>query len=289
MRRRLEQLDDPQAGGCPATTSSRWRTCRGSTSCPSRRPERAREVLDAAGRRQAQRRARHQHGPVRAEVAARGQAGHELPGRDRHPGARAARAARRPAAAGADELGVAPAGRRWRRCAATTGCASRTCRWTSCRAASRSCAPTTCSRWSGRPNPDLEWCPPGHGDLYTALAASGHPRRPARRRPALGVRVELGQPRRARRRADGRLGRRRAGAVRHGGGARHPGRPQGRPPRPLRDGPGGAARDRAGARGRHVVHRRRPVALLQHEQPVGRPAGAARAAGRRPGARRRCR
>src|SRR6185312_14492400 len=22
-------------------------------------------------------------------------------------------------------------------------------------------------------NPDLEWCPPGHGDLYTALAASG--------------------------------------------------------------------------------------------------------------------
>lgn len=23
------------------------------------------------------------------------------------------------------------------------------------------------------PNPDLEWCPPGHGDVYTALAASG--------------------------------------------------------------------------------------------------------------------
>ena len=70
-------------------------------------------------------------------------------------------------------------------------------------------------------NPELEWCPPGHGDLYTALAASGHPRRAARRRPALGVRVQLGQPRGARRRAAGGLDRRAAGAVHHGGGARH--------------------------------------------------------------------
>ena len=47
-------------------------------------------------------------------------------------------------------------------------------------------------------------------------------------------------------------------------------------------GPDGAARDRAGARRRRVLRRRRPLALLQHEQPLGRPAGAARPAGRRP-------
>ena len=29
-------------------------------------------------------------------------------------------------------------------------------------------------------DPDLEWCPPGHGDLYTALQTSGHARPDAR-------------------------------------------------------------------------------------------------------------
>ena len=110
----------------------------------------------------------------------------------------------------------------------------------------------------------------------------GHPGRPARRGPALGLRVQLGQPGGAGRRAAGRLDRRPAGAVHDGGGARDAGRPQGRAPRPPRRA-GRAARDRAGARGRHVVHRRRAVALLQHQQPVDRPARAAGAAGRRPG------
>ena len=89
-------------------------------------------------------------------------------------------------------------------------------------------------------NPDLEWCPPGHGDLYTALAASGMLGDPARRGAALDLRLELGQPRRARRCPDRRLGRGRGGAVRDGGGARDAGRPQGRPPRPSRRA-GGAA------------------------------------------------
>ena len=110
----------------------------------------------------------------------------------------------------------------------------------------------------------------------------GHPGRPARRGPALGLRVQLGQPGGAGRRAAGRLDRRPAGAVHDGGGARDAGRPQGRAPRPPRRA-GRAARDRAGARGRHVVHRRRALALLQHQQPVDRPARAAGAAGRRPG------
>jgi len=105
---------------------------------------------------------------------------------------------------------------------------------------------------------------------------------PARRGAALDLRLELGQPRRARRCPDRRLDRGRGGAVRDGGGARDLGRPQGGPPRPSRR-PGGAARDGAGARGRPVIRRRRPVALLQLEQPVGGPAGAQGPAGRGPG------
>ena len=31
----------------------------------------------------------------------------------------------------------------------------------------------TCSRCEWPADPELEWCPPGHGDIYTALAASG--------------------------------------------------------------------------------------------------------------------
>ena len=176
-----------------------------------------------------------------------GQAGHQLPGRDRGPGARAARAPRGPAAAAADELGRRPAARRWRRCAATTGCASRSCRSTSCRAASRSCAPTTCSPVQWPANPELEWCPPGHGDLYTALAASGtlDALLDAGLRWAFVSNSDnlgaLADVRLAAWIADER------GAVRDGGGARHAGRPQGRPPRPPRRA-GRAAGDRAGAR-----------------------------------------
>ena len=34
-------------------------------------------------------------------------------------------------------------------------------------------ASTTSPRRSGRPTRALEWCPPGHGDLYTALRGTG--------------------------------------------------------------------------------------------------------------------
>ena len=45
-------------------------------------------------------------------------------------------------------------------------------------------------------DPALEWCPPGHGDIYTALADLGHARRAARPGLPLRVHLELRQPRR---------------------------------------------------------------------------------------------
>ena len=79
-------------------------------------------------------------------------------------------------------------------------------------------------------DPELEWCPPGHGDIYPALASSGT-------LDALlgaGLRYafvsnsdNLGALADVRIAVAGRG----AGAVRAGGGARHRRRPQGRPPR----------------------------------------------------------
>ena len=63
-------------------------------------------------------------------------------------------------------------------------------------------------------DPSLEWCPPGHGDIYTALLTSGMLARAARARLPLRVHLELGQPRRRARPADPRLDRRRGAAVR---------------------------------------------------------------------------
>ena len=50
---------------------------------------------------------------------------------------------------------------------------STACRWSSCRTRSPSSlakdlAPVGCPK-----DPDLEWCPPGHGDIYTALRGTG--------------------------------------------------------------------------------------------------------------------
>ena len=64
------------------------------------RPRGARQGRD----RQAQRRARDEHGHGAGEVAARGQGGQDLPRHHRRPGARAAQGARRAAAARAHEL-----------------------------------------------------------------------------------------------------------------------------------------------------------------------------------------
>ena len=45
-------------------------------------------------------------------------------------------------------------------------------------------------------DPDLEWCPPGHGDVYVALQTTGAARRPARAGLPLRLPVQRRQPRR---------------------------------------------------------------------------------------------
>ena len=105
----------------------------------------------------------------------------------------------------------------------------------------------------------------------------GHARRAARRRLPLGVHLQLRQPRRRARAARARLDRARGDPVRDGGHRPHGGRPQGRPHRQAARGRLPAARDRADAGGgprRAAGHLAPP--LREHEQPVGRPAGAAR-------------
>ena len=104
-------------------------------------------------------------------------------------------------------------------------------------------------------DPALEWCPPGHGDLYTALVTSGHARTAARAGLRVRVRGQLGQPRRGAGPAHPRVAARREHPVRDGGHRPHGGRPQGRPPRrPALGRPAGPARDGADA-GRRTARR----------------------------------
>ncbi len=72
---------------------------------------------------------------------------------------------------------------------------STTCRWTSCRTRSPSSSSRTSRRRRWPDDPSLEWCPPGHGDLYTALRRHRAARPADRGRLHAGVRVELRQPR----------------------------------------------------------------------------------------------
>ena len=58
-------------------------------------------------------------------------------------------------------------------------------------------------------DPDLEWCPPGHGDVYTALKTLGDAGRAARARLRVRVHLQLRQPRRGARPARAELVRRR--------------------------------------------------------------------------------
>ena len=125
-------------------------------------------------------------------------------------------------------------------------------------------------------DPGLEWCPPGHGDVYTALQTSG----------TLDALIEQGYEYAFLSNSDN-LGAvldprvlswfaaeglpfvmevcEKTPADRKGG---HPRGAQG-------DRPAGAARDRPDARGRpRALLRHRPLAVLQHQQPVGQPAGA---------------
>ena len=160
----------------------------------------------------------------------------------------------------------------------------RTCPPTSCRTRCPSSAPTTLEPVAWPADPALEWAPPGHGDLYTALGdlrhAGGAARRAATATPSSPTPTTSA---RCWTRASSR-GSRPSGAPflmevadrtssdRKGG---HLARRRRRRP--------AAARDRPDARGRR---RRLPghlaPPLLQHEHAVGRPARAARrAAGRR--------
>ena len=54
-------------------------------------------------------------------------------------------------------------------------------------------------------DPSLEWCPPGHGDIYTALLTSGMLDALIDARLPLRLPLELGQPRRGARPADPRV------------------------------------------------------------------------------------
>ena len=113
-------------------------------------------------------------------------------------------------------------------------------------------APTTCSPVSWPEDPDLEWCPPGHGDLYTALRGTGlldaAARAPATSDVFVSNSDNLGAV------PDARV----AGWFASSGAPfaieavrRTPSRPQGRPLRAPQDRrPDRAARDRADARRR---------------------------------------
>ena len=134
-------------------------------------------------------------------------------------------------------------------------------------------------------NPSLEWCPPGHGDIYPALLTSG----------MLATLLERGYRYAFMSNSDnlGAVLEPRILAWFAGEGLpyvaeltdRTPADLQGRPPRAVEGGRAAdPARDRADAgRGHGRVHRPRPPPVLPHQQPVARPARAVRPAG---GARR---
>ena len=219
MTRRLEQLDDPDAGRLSGDVLEPLDDLPLLDELPEPAPERAREVLDqlvvvklngGLGTSMGL------SGPKSLLEVKRGQ---QLPGRDRDAGAGAARAARRPAAAGGDELPV--------HAGAVAGGAE---------ALRRPAWPGGAAGLPAGPRAEAARGRPGAGGVAgepgprVVPARARRPlhrarrlrdaRHPARRGAALDLRLELGQPRRARRRPDRRLGRGRGGAVRDGGGAR---------------------------------------------------------------------
>ena len=106
------------------------------------------------------------------EVARRGTRRSLVPGHHRRPDAGAPRALRRAPAAGADEQPGHPRGDGCARSRRIPNSASG-CRSTSFRAWFPSSTPRRSSRSRWTDNPTLEWNPPGHGDVYSALRGSG--------------------------------------------------------------------------------------------------------------------
>ena len=104
-------------------------------------------------------------------------------------------------------------------------------------------------------DPALEWCPPGHGDLYTALVTSGMLAALLERGLRVRVRRQLRQPRRGAGPPHPRLAARRADAVPDGGHRAHGGRPQGRPPRHAAAPTGGSSCARPPRRPRRTSRR----------------------------------
>ena len=136
-----------------------------------RRGRRGRDPDDRGD--QAQRRARHLDGHGPRQVAAVRAPRAVLPRHHRPAGAAPARGVRRPAAADLHEQLPHVRATRWPRWRATRTSRSTGCRWSSCRTRSPSSWRRTSAPASWPKDPDLEWCPPGHGDLYTALRGTG--------------------------------------------------------------------------------------------------------------------
>ena len=166
------------------------------------------------------------------------------------------------------------------RARAAPGAGVRRARPTSCRTRSRRSRVDDRFPVEWPDDPQLEWCPPGHGDVYTALQTSGTLEALLDARLRVRVPLELRQPRRGARPAGAELVRGRGAPVRDGGVREDARRPQGRPPGGAQgDRPAGAARDRADARGGpREVRRHRHLEVLQHQQPVGQPARAGQGA-----------
>ena len=126
-------------------------------------------------------------------------------------------------------------------------------------------------------DPGLEWAPPGHGDLYTALVELGDARRAARR-TATATRSSRTPTTSApcSSRASSSWFAREEIPFADGGRRPHRGRPQGRAPRPARRDGGLVLREIAQTPDDDVdaFQDIEPPPLLQHQHAVGRPARA---------------
>ena len=253
---------------CPSPRSSRSRTCRTLDDLPDGASAAARR----GGRAQAQRRPRHEHGHDAGEVAARGQGRADVPRRDRAPGARAARA--RPGARLPLVLmnSFARTTTRWRRSRATTARVRRAARLRAAQGAEDPRRRPAAGRVARRPGAGVVPARPRrplHGaarprGCSTTLLERGYRYAFVSNSDNLGAVLDP--------RILAWIAREEIPFVMEVTRP-HGGRPQGRPPRARGPTAARAARDRADAGGGpRRVPGHRPPPLLQHEQPVGRPA-----------------